>query len=147
MEYFELNDYEKGYLEAVIDAEGCIGLYRHIRHTGYGKGYTWEAVVSVANTRTEILKIVKSICRDKGCISASSEPQCLRGKSYNYRIPVEIVRIILPQLGFAMKERQKELLLEALGYLQEHKWSTASPHEERLLKIEKELKEEKRNYE
>jgi hypothetical protein len=104
-------------------------------------------VVSIDNTRTEILDIVKSICRDKGTINTTSAPQCLRGKCSHYRIPVEIQRIILPQLGFSIKERQKNLLLEALNYLRDHTHSTHSSHEERLLEIEKELKEEKKNYE
>ena len=145
-EYFKLNDYERGYLPAVIDAEGCIGLYKHTRRNEYGKGYTWESIVVIDNTRTEILEVIKEICRDEGTIGTVSAPHCLKGKCDYYRIPVEIQRIILPQLHFAIKERQKDLLLEALIYLDIHKWSTRSPYEKRLLEIEKLLKEEKRNY-
>jgi len=132
-ESFVLSDYERGFLEAGIDFEGCIGLYKHIRKCG--KGFSWEAMVTIDNTNRDILEKVKLICHGKGCISTTHN---VYGAVYHYRIPVMILRDILPQLSLVIKERKRQLLLTALCYLRQ---GSHDNHDEYLELISNDIKE------
>ena len=134
-ESFVLNDYERAYLEATIDFEGCIGLYKHTRRCG--KGFSWEATVVIDNTNKAILEKVRQICRNKGSIVTTYN---LYGEVYHYRIPVSVQRKILPQLSLVIKEKKRQLLLTALLYLQQG--SHDNTHDEYLKLISKDLKGE-----
>ena len=108
-------------------------MYKHKRKIG--KGFSWEAMVTVNNTNRAILEKVKSICGNVGCISVTHN---IYGAVYNYRIPVYVLRVILPQLKLIVKERKRQLLLTALYYLRQG--SHDNTYDEYLELINKDIK-------
>jgi hypothetical protein len=140
MEAKVLTDYERGFLEAAIDFEGCIGLYKKRRDTA--KGFSWIVTVFVGNTNKEILAKIKNMCGGEGTITRHSIP--LRGtrEYYTYRLPVDTCKLILPQLHLTIKEEQRLLMIDALDYLEQQRfWSHRSDFDEYLEQISIRIKE------
>lgn len=118
----ELSDYERGFLEGVIDGEGCIGLYKKKRDNP--KGFSWIVTVKISNTNKAFLEKAKMICGNKGAISLCSPAFNATRDFYDYRIPVDTCKVILPQLRLIIKEEQRLLMIDALYYLRQQRWWT-----------------------
>lgn len=103
-----LTDYERGYLEAIIDGEGYLGLLPSKRN---GKS-NWNIKLSIGNTCKELVENVRStvgtgsICYNK--------VNGRHSESWTYTAGPTILRWLLPQLKLINKEVHRQLILEAL---------------------------------
>lgn len=112
-----LTDYEKGFLEAAVDGEGTISLYRnHNRCWHSQRGFQWTPYVALTNTNLSFLQKIKEICGGgRLYLRASRNPLRNQKALHIYEMNRGIMRGILPQLSLVVKEKQRRLLLEALG--------------------------------
>lgn len=113
---YNLTDYEKGFLEGAIDAEGSIGLGKnHGSGYRYLKGFRWAPFVVVVNTETKFLDKIKGICGGGSIFNRYKKQHEGWKPCYVYQMNCTIMRIILPQISLVIKEEQRQLLLEALS--------------------------------
>jgi len=104
----KLTDYQRGFLEAIIDGEGSLGLIK-INSQGRTR---WNPYCAISNTNMKILDKVKTITG--GTIHSNGNEKNPRWhKCYEIKIPTNILRQILPQLDLC-KSEQKRLVIRAL---------------------------------
>lgn len=101
-----LSDYEIGFLEAALDFEGCLGLYKTT--SGY-----YYSVVTISNKNKAVLEKTWDICGREGCIPAFRHGERLY---YRYDIPKKALMWILPQIKLIVKEKQRQLIMESFEY-------------------------------
>lgn len=99
-------DYDRGWLSAAIDGEGHISLTKE-RRPHFTAGHTYISKVGISNTSLAFLEHARDLVgagalnfNGSGCGNLVFRPR--------------IVRLILPELVFIIKERQKEIVLEAI---------------------------------
>jgi hypothetical protein len=105
-----ITDAERGWLEGVIDGEGCICLHKHF---GKNNRFQWIISLAVANTNLNLCKrLNKSI---DGSIHMTPENRELNHKKkYTFQANRKSIKWILPQLSLTVKEKQRMLILQAL---------------------------------
>jgi hypothetical protein len=108
-----LSDYERGYLEALIDGEGSLSLIFAKQVTSPRPRV--DIRISITNINREILDKVKGIVGG-GNISRKT-PKGNRKPVYCYQASPTIIRWLLPQLNLIVKREQKQIILEALSML------------------------------
>ena len=108
-----LSDLERGYLSGMIDGEGTISIVRDPDpKIKFGISHMLNCTIS--NTNLEVLQYIRKLCLNQGSISPR-KPSSLNGKvGYAYRIPVCVLRNVLPQLQLIIKKEQQKFMLEAL---------------------------------
>lgn len=126
---FLLSSYERGWLEALIDGEGSLMLIKQ-KSPQASHGYYYRPMVSISNKSYDLMQRIVEICRGHGCVIRDGRNhvrnQERNAVCYYYHIPANVLRIILPQLHFIIKERQRVLLLEALEHTN-HRTRTGEP--------------------
>lgn len=140
-----LTHYERGFLEAAIDADGCIGIWRRKQKDEYHKRRLkslYRPYVRVTNTNLAFLQKIKSICGDQGFIVNYKATQPNWNDGHHYTMPIKLITRILPELKLTIKERQRLLLLEFLN-LRETNCTLAELH--RIWLQMKELNKKGRN--
>lgn len=108
---WELSEYERGYMESVLDAEGYIGI---TRHCNYSERIYYQPDVSVVNTNVSFLQKIGEICRDGGSICQISEETEKHKAVYKYSLTHEAIPVILSQLDLVIKEDQKQAVLDLI---------------------------------
>ena len=114
-----LVNYEKGFVEASLDAEGTVALYRnHNKHWDCERGFHWIPHVSIVNTNLEFLRKIKEICGG-GRLYLKARRNLLRNQKalYIYEMNRGVMKCLLPQLSLVIKEKQRQLLIEALNLI------------------------------
>lgn len=115
-----LTEYERGFLEAAIDADGCIGIWvRKPVDNDHRRRLKsrWRPYVIVTNTNLAFLEKIKSICGNRGFIRKSTYRKARQRNwkdGYAYVLTIEAMREILPQLHLTIKEERRLLCLEFL---------------------------------
>lgn len=107
------SDRSIGWLEGIIDGEGCLMLNRR-KYIG-SKEFNYLAVLTVGSTTKCILERVQAIIGE-GSIRLSSPSGTRLGKKpfFIYSLNPNGLRRFLPLARFVLKEPQRLLLLEAL---------------------------------
>lgn len=129
-------EYDKGWLSALIDADGSLSLLKDKRPRNL-IGYGYKPRVNIGNTKVAILEKAQSLLG--GAIIKHPEKfREDRGWSpfYNLDISANNLRIALPQLRFVIKERQRILLIRALEILARHKGKGNPRTQEELDELE-----------
>jgi len=107
-----LTQYEKGWLEAAIDGEGSIGIGKDSGKERASPAYFVQ--VAVTNTNRDFVEKAVDICGE-GTVSVRRGTSTLSGRPiYLYWIPIKVLRVVLPQLKFTVKEKQRLLAIELL---------------------------------
>lgn len=115
-----LTDYERGFFEAVLDAEGMLTL-RRLKSRCYKAGHQFNPIGCIDNTNWMFLEKIKAMI-GSGSICVHQKHENTNYKpSFRYTFPRAVMREILPQLTLIVKKRQKEIVLEALALLSGHK--------------------------
>ena len=134
-----LTDYERGFLEAHIDTDGSVSLHRR-----RNRPFSWEPDLTFNNTCAELLEKLRGICQG-GTVSPerpvhkrTTKGPFNKKQLYRYRVPKSKMREILPQLTFVKKERQRILMIEAMGMLRKGKRHNEA-ETQRLLEIHREM--------
>jgi hypothetical protein len=109
-----LSAFEKGWVSALTDGEGCIGIaYRHLK----GHGLSPSPFLEISNTNKAVIRKVQSI------IGGSIHVRTQRPKKwrpvYHLRIYSNTLRWLLPQLSLIVKRRQSILVMRMLPLLAE----------------------------
>jgi len=99
----------KGYLEGLIDGEGCIGLYKE--KTKYGN-ITYKPEFSIANNDVAILKRIQKAL-GYGTVALQGKGK----KCYAFRLKAGGMRDLLPNLKLFIKEDQRKTMLKVLPIL------------------------------
>ena len=129
-----LSRYERGFLEAAIDGEGCLGLYK-IHRLDCKRKFTWDVQFYISNTNLVWLEKIQGIL-EGGTIHEHPRDAAHSHWRLCYRldIPSKIARRILPQIKLTIKEKVQALVMETLNLLSEHnRWNTSN--DERLEEI------------
>jgi len=112
-----LSDYERGWLEALIDSEGCIGLCK-IKMRRLDRGSTWDTYAVIFNSNKNLLEkamaILKTNCRIDVVQQGNSKPV------YRLHLNRNCITALFPQIQLIAKETQRQLLLEAIDLISEH---------------------------
>jgi len=132
----KLSDYTKGFLEAAIDGEGCVMLIKSKR-PDRKTGRVWQPVVKVSNKSRKWLELVAELASGGRIDKVNRNGP----NNYLYVMPRHVVKRVLPQLGFVIKERQRVLVLEALKILESHHKNITIYEPERFKRDEERLDE------
>lgn len=103
-----LSEYERGFLEALIDGEGCL----HARIHKNGKTWLFNLIINMTNE--EILNKAKQIIGE-GRINHRVYRIPRRKPSWTYVASANTLRWLLPQLNLIVKREKKERILGALN--------------------------------
>ena len=105
-----LTDYERGFLEGIIDGEGC--LYTGLNSNG--KTRLFNLLISMTNK--EILEKTRTIIGE-GIVRGprSADRRGHRLPEWTYIASANTLRWLLPQLRLIVKEDKKEKILTALN--------------------------------
>jgi len=106
----KLTNYEKGYLEGLIDGEGCISLTQ--RNSGYS---VVRPEVVISNTNLKLINKVKKITG--GNISTMYHKNPKHKTCYSLKFTSKIMKEILPQLRLVIKEHKRKTILKILVIL------------------------------
>ena len=116
-------DYEKGYLEASIDAEGFLSLTRKRYNDNY---ISYQLIMGWTNTKKEFLQKIKKILNIPNNISINNYEDKNRNTTYVLHISdAETLVNILSQLKLVIKERQREIFLKLAPLIIRGKLKTA----------------------
>ena len=135
----KLTQRELGWLEGLIDGEGCIALYKNSNNN-------FAIYVQISNTCLKLLKKVKNIIGD-GSIRTFKRTQKHYKIGYVYRFTYKTLKLLLPQLKLIEKEKQRLIIIKALRWSKERqKWGKWYPETnvKYLTKAHDQLKELKK---
>jgi len=117
-----LSEYERGWLEALIDSEGC--LYLGFRRERDGPLRSFQSRIVIGNTDRFLLeKAAMIIPASISEYSPKTSSHHRRKQAYQLHWFSNTLRRILPQLKLVTKEKQRVLMLEALEILDRRKKS------------------------
>ena len=106
----KFNQYEKGYLECSIDAEGFLCITRNDRHNGH---YGYELVLGWTNTKIEFLQKIKEILNIHNKIGVHNYRKGNQNPTFILHISDSKILIeILSQLKLVLKEGQRQIFLK-----------------------------------
>ena|SRR3990167_3923767 len=128
-----MNERDLGWLEGIIDGEGCLMLGRCHRVRGKtGKKYiSWLPILTITNTDMRIIERAKEII---GCGSIVAHPMSSPNWKQAYRLTINSngLRRLLPMLELVGKQGQRNLLLEALRSIGKGRNHTDHPKVQRI---------------
>lgn len=107
-----IKQYDKGWVEALIDGEGSLSLIKQ-KGKSYKCGYTLKPILNIGNNDIRLLKQAQQI------IGGGNICFCKRG-IYSFTINSNILRHFLPKINLITKENQRLLLIQALNILSIH---------------------------
>lgn len=107
-------DYERGWIEALIDGEGSLSLIREKREH-FKSGYAYKPTLNIGNKCYALLEKARLII-GAGAIRPKND-----GELHQLQVSANALRGLLPKISLIVKEKQKLLLLEALEILARHK--------------------------
>jgi len=117
----EISDYERGYLEAAIDGEGCLSLAK-IPSKTYVNGFRYTPFIFIAGIDRPFIENCKRIISKVGACSIThyKNKTSVGNSVYRLAVPPGTLRLLLPQISFIIKEQQRLVLLEALKLIEEN---------------------------
>jgi hypothetical protein len=118
----KIDDYDLGWISALIDGEGSISLIKQKR-AHFRDGVTYAPRLNIANTCRKLLE------KAHGIIGAGA----IVGRSIDSLLQLDVssngIRVILPRIKLIAKEKQRILLLEALDILATRRGQPGPPVE------------------
>ena len=137
-EIMQIGERDLGWIEGIIDGEGCLGLYSSpLRPSKKNPKHTrrWLPLLTITNTNLAIINRAKRII-GYGSVHYR-KPVHERDKPfYHYAIGANGLRYLLPQLSLTAKEKQRLLLLSALELVQSHDRFHGTPNDQHLSVLE-----------
>ena len=119
---------EIGYLEGILDGEGCITFGKQ-KGKNFKRGFTWRVRVRINMTHKKTIEKCAEIIRaitglNDGSIGAINPQPDIRHKNhkttYAFSIRSKASRLLLPKLKLVTKEEQRTLAIKALTLLKEN---------------------------
>ena len=134
----QLSLYEKGFIEAALDGEGTIGLYKE-KTEKVRRGFCWRVRCQISNTNKLWLEKIKRII-GAGHIGKDYRHRENHHQCYTLYLSANVTRQLLPQIKLVIKEKRRVLTIEALHLLKEHTSSNTS-HDATLKEIFHEMRQ------
>ena len=137
----KLLKYEKTWLAAAIDGEGCLSLFRSLNKQ-YKRGFSYKPVLTIGNTTKAFCKQAKAIC-GFGVISIVMKTRLLKdhkriGKPmYYWWVFSTDLRKLLPIIEQYLVVRRKQALylIKALALLKGKGFKHTDLEEDKLTKL------------
>ena len=101
-----------GYLSAAIDGEGHIGI---AKSKSKGKYISYGLTVRITNTDLLFLIRLRDICLGEGSIKPRVKDKTSKKVAYDYRIPTEFFRELLPRLSLTVKLQHASIARRYFG--------------------------------
>jgi hypothetical protein len=117
----KLSDYQKGYIEAMIDGEGCICLSKPKKKT---RDFTLRPEIKITNTNLDILLKIKRILNKKCSVNIVKRPYPNKPQwatCYLLRLHSDGASEILSQIKLVIKEKKRKIALKVMKVLKERK--------------------------
>lgn len=128
----KISERDLGLLEGLIDGEGSLYLTKNENR--------WVPYLTISNTNLTLLEKVKEII-GFGWIRKLRNVQGRR-TIWSYNATSGVLRALLPKVRLIVKEKQRQLILEACDFLRDQMGAGHySKHNERLENIQQQLKE------
>jgi hypothetical protein len=105
----KLNDYEKGFLEGLIDGEGSLIIHKDKRKD-CKLGWTPHIRITISNRNKQLLEKARNMFGGGYIIRKPDD-------SYELRVGPNLTRKTLPQLNLIVKEKRKIKVLNILNLL------------------------------
>ena len=121
----ELDDYTRGFLEAAIDGEGTLGLYKE-KTCRSKRGFTWGIRCQISNNDKGWLERIKALTGAGAIYNGSKHENPRHKPSYCLWFRVAEIRQLLPQIQLVIKAERQKIALEALPLLKHDKRSDIS---------------------
>lgn len=113
-----MSSYDLGWLAGTIDGEGSLSVTKRHRP---GRAPTYEPVLQICSTDLETVERVQALV-GSGSICVNPGNGLNVKTLYCYSVTSNGLRHILPKLKLVTKERQRVLVLKALGLLKNGRW-------------------------
>jgi hypothetical protein len=109
-----ISERDLGWLEGLIDGEGCLSLTK-ARRPSYRLGFQWTPLLTIANTNQEIIQRARKIIGFGNIFLQQRYDNLRRKPVYHLQLSSGQLRALLPELKLTGKERQRKLLLKFLS--------------------------------
>ena len=109
-------DYNQGWIEAMIDGEGNLSLFREQRPKTE-LGFSFKPTLSIGSNDKILLDRVFEIIDEGSIRSHKAAPK--KHTHWQYSLHSNGLRRLLPKISLIIKEKQRRLLIEALDILKE----------------------------
>lgn len=131
----KFSEYERGFLEGVIDSDGCLHFAKYKRSMR-PRGFQWSARLLIGNTNRSLLEKIQKIV---GFGHIHKIPVKKGKQPYVYQLGSKPLLNLLLQIRLTVKEKQRLLFIEAIRLLSEHRHHH-TPHDDRLQEIYLEMR-------
>ena len=110
-----MNRHDKGYLEGIIDGEGCLCLYKYKMKSG---NFTYVPELTIANKNKRMLEKIKRIIKSGNIYKLHQRQSYI----YAYKIQSTGLKKLLPRLKLIIKEKERQLMLKILKILEKRRY-------------------------
>lgn len=107
-----MNDYERGFIEGLIDGEGCISVTCNKQRTSPNMRYKYT--LEITNTNLETLEKAQKIIGGK---ITPKQPSGNRKLVYVLRVSHEGIRSLFKEMQLIVKKKQQEITSKVLELL------------------------------
>ena len=114
-----LSDYDRGWVEALIDSEGSFTISRQVNKGKYRAGMTWKVRLNIGNTNREFLLRAQNLIG--GTIQTIGRKNPNHKTAYELQLYSSGLRVLLPQIQLLVKEKQRLAFLEILSILKQRR--------------------------
>jgi hypothetical protein len=128
-----MKQYDKGWIEAFIDSEGCI-----TRHWGFKRKYVTPILI-IGNSNIRMVERARSIAQ--GGTIRNANVKNGRVPFYHFRIQGHALKQLLSRLSLIEKEQQRRIAIEMMRLRPSTAWgrkgqkSTLNPNLERVAEL------------
>jgi len=139
----KLTRYEIGFLEGVIDSDGCLTSYRlkpNKSETHRRNRQSFKLRLSIANNSIELLNKIQDIIGESGSIVVKHDNR-YKTTSYELKYSHTVLRWLLPQLRLVVKEDRRVIFIQVLELIKQSNRFANSDIDDRHSKIEQLLDE------
>jgi hypothetical protein len=123
---YNLSERDKGWLEGIIDGEGCLSLRK--RNRKKQKNFQWQIIFSISNTDLRVCEKIKKLFTNENYIGGSIyqyQPKNKNSKMINiFNVKIYAMKKMLPLLKLISKDRQRQIFIEVLNILENSRINT-----------------------
>lgn len=137
-ESMQISERNLGWLEGIIDGEGYIGIWK-AKNSWSRRGFTYQCIITIANTNKAIIDTAHRLIGG-GSILVDKRFHNTKWKdAFRLQVGPTVLRGLLPNLKLVAKERQRQILSEALDLISQHR-NRHTPHDKRLKELYDEIR-------
>jgi hypothetical protein len=129
----QLTDYERGFIEGVIDSEGSITLNKNkLMLRKSRRGWTPNIRLEIVNNSLDLLNKIQRI------LGTNITPVLKKGtRCYKIALRHSVLRELFPQISLVIKENRRLLALELMNTLRVgiNKYTNSDEYENRIQEI------------